>query len=450
METRYEEIVYKCSLIAQETNGELRSNLTSTKKKLHWCTPISRKKEGVHEIWASCGPFKEKYDGGSLCHNEIKCYWESKNDGKRIEVEWENLSLNDWLGNRFGGVSETARDKILRDHWRKRFGNEYDDSKDFEDPDGCGKSKENEILGTIINTLHDEWFKGMDVDDDNLEGYIHYLEPTLYDGFIDSDDEEYKERKCRLLGMPCVKPPPILIEKSKVNEITSTILHASCAWYGYIKNHKKTVKNGQARTQERKSEQKPKANPSDIFTLVTEGNFLDDLYNNAFSGRKGKDAVEHIEYYLKIIDPIKLPDVDHNKLRIVGFLISLTGGARRWLDKTEESITCWNTDKEETAKNFKIETDVFNYETPLCLAFNKFNYLLKVDMDLLTKDIMGFKTYEDYKNDSYHIGNSLHYQDLEWYKALKDSELKDEALRNKAIMEGLISDDESSNDCWKR
>ncbi|GJS57310.1 hypothetical protein Tco_0652094 [Tanacetum coccineum] len=38
--------------------------------------------------------------------------------------------------------------------------------------------------------------------------------------------------------------------------------------------------------------------------------------------------------------------------------------------------------------------------------------------------------------------NSLHYQDLEWYEALEDSELKDEALRNKAIMEGLISDDE--------
>ncbi|GKA14748.1 hypothetical protein Tco_0694394 [Tanacetum coccineum] len=29
--------------------------------------------------------------------------------------------------------------------------------------------------------------------------------------------------------------------------------------YEYIKNHKKTVKNGQARTQERKSEQKPEA-----------------------------------------------------------------------------------------------------------------------------------------------------------------------------------------------
>ncbi|GKD05993.1 hypothetical protein Tco_1180967 [Tanacetum coccineum] len=173
----------------------------------------------------------------------------------------------------------------------------------------------------------------------------------------------------------------------------------------------------------------------------------------------------------------------------------------------------WSYKEEETVENFKIETDVFDYETPLCLAFNEFNHLLKVDPDLLTKNIMGFKTYEDYKDDwiyewnenvpwvydkpwldngiwkepkpvkhtckpfnyktgcsewptfswreygycnggnlpgAYHIGNSLHYQDLEWYEALEDSELKDKALRNKAIMEGLISDDESSNDCWKR
>ncbi|GJW09961.1 hypothetical protein Tco_1575788 [Tanacetum coccineum] len=324
------------------------------------------------------------------------------------------------------------------------------------------------------------------------------------------------------------------------------------------------------------------------------GKFLDDLHNNAFSGTNEIDAVEHIEYYLKIIDPIKLPNVDHDKLRIVVFPISLAGGAHRWFDKTKESITCWvdltakffrkyyppsriegnntlviNRDpanpsfegwlatkfvnykmmdiftkgalwdywkmggdeievsddessdlkkywsdkEEETAEIFKIETDVFDYEAPLCLAFNEYNYLLKVDPDLLTKDIMGFKTYEDYKDDwiyewnenvpwvynkpwigngiwkelkpvkhtckpfnyntgcsewptcswredgfcnggnlpgAYVIGNSLHYQDLEWYEALEDSKLKDEALRNKAIMEGLISDDESSNDCWKR
>ncbi|GJW55172.1 hypothetical protein Tco_0099257 [Tanacetum coccineum] len=38
---------------------------------------------------------------------------------------------------------------------------------------------------------------------------------------------------------------------------------------------------------------------------------------------------------------------------------------------------------------------------------------------------------------------------LNWYEALKDNELKEKALRNKAIMKGLISDDESCNDGWR-
>ncbi|GKB46128.1 hypothetical protein Tco_0896881 [Tanacetum coccineum] len=33
----------------------------------------------------------------------------------------------------------------------------------------------------------------------------------------------------------------------------------SPTWYGYIRNHKKTIKNKQTRTRERKSEQKPEA-----------------------------------------------------------------------------------------------------------------------------------------------------------------------------------------------
>ncbi|GKA23522.1 hypothetical protein Tco_0709555 [Tanacetum coccineum] len=70
-------------------------------------------------------------------------------------------------------------------------------------------------------------------------------------------------------------------------------------------------------------------------------NFLDDLHNNAFSGTNRKDAVEHIEYYLKIIDTIKLPNVDHDKLRILVFPISLARGVRIWFDRTKESITCW-------------------------------------------------------------------------------------------------------------
>ncbi|GJS40149.1 hypothetical protein Tco_0565192 [Tanacetum coccineum] len=181
-------------------------------------------------------------------------------------------------------------------------------------------------------------------------------------------------------------------------------------------------------------------------------------------------------------------------------------------DESSDLEEYWS-DKEKTAEIFKIETNVFDYETPLCLASNKFNYLLKVDPDLLTNDIMGFKTYEDYKDDwiykwnenvpyvydklwldngiwkepkpvkhtckplnyktgcsewstyswredgycnggnlpgAYHIRNSLHYQDLEWYEALEDRELKDNTIRNKGIMEGSISNDESSNDGWRR
>ncbi|GJX37354.1 hypothetical protein Tco_0250657 [Tanacetum coccineum] len=44
---------------------------------------------------------------------------------------------------------------------------------------------------------------------------------------------------------------------------------------------------------------------------------------------------------------------------------------------------------------------------------------------------------------TYIIENQLPYQDYEWYEALDDCELKEEALRNKAIMDGVINNDES-------
>ncbi|GJZ07479.1 hypothetical protein Tco_0541272 [Tanacetum coccineum] len=131
--------------------------------------------------------------------------------------------------------------------------------------------------------------------------------------------------------------------------------------------------------------------------------------------------------------------------------------------------------EDEVAEVFRIDTNIFDFETPICKTFKEFNYLLQIGPDLLTKDIEGFKTYDEYKDDwiylmeqskyhlredgycnggnlprDYHIRNSLHYQDREWYEALKDSKLKDEALRNNVIMEGLISNDESSNDYRKR
>ncbi|GJS95396.1 putative reverse transcriptase domain-containing protein [Tanacetum coccineum] len=54
------------------------------------------------------------------------------------------------------------------------------------------------------------------------------------------------------------KPVAFSMEVS-CSKIEPTISEASRVWYGYVKNHKKTVKNGQARTRERKSVQKPEA-----------------------------------------------------------------------------------------------------------------------------------------------------------------------------------------------
>ncbi|GJY53140.1 hypothetical protein Tco_0444804 [Tanacetum coccineum] len=119
-------------------------------------------------------------------------------------------------------------------------------------------------------------------------------------------------------------------------------------------------------------------------------------------------------------------------------------------------------DEYEIAEVFRINTNIFDYKTPICSAFNEFNYLLKVDPDLLTKDITGFNTYDDYKNEWIYEWNkdvpwvdeklwtdtrvwTEPKPDYEWYEALDDCELKEEALRNKAIMNGVINNDESWN-----
>ncbi|GJW35694.1 hypothetical protein Tco_0058614 [Tanacetum coccineum] len=169
--------------------------------------------------------------------------------------------------------------------------------------------------------------------------------------------------------------------------------------------------------------------------------------------------------------------------------------------------------EDDVAKVFRIGTNLFDYETPPCSAFNEFNYLLKIDPDLLTNDIEGFKTFEDYKNDwinewnkdvpwvyekpcldqgiwkepapvkhtckpfnyktgcsewptcswrddeyfnegnlpgIYMVENQLHYQDYECYEALEDYELKKEALWNKAMMEGLIRDDNNDESHYEQ
>ncbi|GJR67070.1 hypothetical protein Tco_0013136 [Tanacetum coccineum] len=147
-----------------------------------------------------------------------------------------------------------------------------------------------------------------------------------------------------------------------------------------------------------------------------------------------------------------------------------------------------NKDEHEIAKVFRIETNLFDYETPLCVKFNEFNYLLKVDPELFTHHIQRTETYEDYENklnnevdepwsedgvpyemcdhiyepfclknrkakwptcnlnkDGFYNGGELprrvrvgymtYFQDYEWYDELVDDSLKEEALKKKSIHE---------------
>ncbi|GJW88329.1 hypothetical protein Tco_0163669 [Tanacetum coccineum] len=141
------------------------------------------------------------------------------------------------------------------------------------------------------------------------------------------------------------------------------------------------------------------------------GKFLDDLHKNAFSRTNREDAVEHIEYFLKIVDPIDLPNVNEDKLRVFVFPISLT-----YDEYKDDWIYEWN-------KNVP-----WVYEKPWTNTGRNNGYCNGGNLP-----------------GAYVVGNTLVYQDLEWYDALKDSKLKEEALRNKAIMEGLINKDVESN-----
>ncbi|GJZ20006.1 hypothetical protein Tco_0556596 [Tanacetum coccineum] len=106
-------------------------------------------------------------------------------------------------------------------------------------------------------------------------------------------------------------------------------------------------------------------------------------------------------------------------------------------DEVELTDEEFSDNEDEIAEVFRIDTNIFDYETPICSTFNEFNYLLKLDSidDTIVGNLPG----------TFIIENQLHYQDYEWYKALEDSELKDEALRNKAIIEGFIKDDDDES-----
>ncbi|GKB19138.1 hypothetical protein Tco_0853061 [Tanacetum coccineum] len=110
----------------------------------------------------------------------------------------------------------------------------------------------------------------------------------------------------------------------------------------------------------------------------------------------------------------------------------------------------------EVSRLSRMDNDLCTYKVEV--ANIPCNSVMDDDLEDETDDDMGYDPsdvafIECWKEDGYCNGgnlpetyiieNQLHYQDYEWYKALDDCELKKEALRNKAIMDGVINNDES-------
>ncbi|GJV78806.1 hypothetical protein Tco_1514676 [Tanacetum coccineum] len=166
----YEEIVYKITKMEKEKYS------SPQEKKVHWCRAISQEKKNEYQYWASCNPNNNVCDGGDVSNNLEKHYWESINDSKREEIEWENLSLNDWMKIRYGKICKMIRERILNDHWRERFNDEEDDlEENLEDPKECREDKANTIMRGIHEKLNDDWFNNASEDEDDLKGILDYL-----------------------------------------------------------------------------------------------------------------------------------------------------------------------------------------------------------------------------------------------------------------------------------
>ncbi|GJZ57627.1 hypothetical protein Tco_0613121 [Tanacetum coccineum] len=224
--------------------------------------------------------------------------------------------------------------------------------------------------------------------------------------------------------------------------------------------------------------------------IEIEGTFLLKVCDNAFHGNYGEDVFKHINSFLKVVEPLKIRGLSHDRFRLSVFPTSLSSAAKEWF--TNECIItistwddlvknfvlkfynlCEHDEEEETNDDndpdvidnvleiFKIDNELFNFDSPLCIAFEEFNHLLKIDPDLFTYDIQGFITYDKYAQElnnktqgneepcsdidgfcnggellrMVQIGSMSYFQDYKWYDELMDGKLKDETLTLKTKVE---------------
>ncbi|GKC50389.1 hypothetical protein Tco_1073134 [Tanacetum coccineum] len=123
--------------------------------------------------------------------------------------------------------------------------------------------------------------------------------------------------------------------------------------------------------------------------LEIQGTFLVKIRDNTFNGIIGENAFKHTDNFLEVVGPLKIKGLNQDRFRLSIFPISLASAAKM---ETDEDY-----DPNDIVDIFKIEGNFFDFETPLCKAFNEFNHLLKINTNLFTFDIKGIKTYEEYE-----------------------------------------------------
>ncbi|GJU66444.1 uncharacterized mitochondrial protein-like protein [Tanacetum coccineum] len=263
-----------------------------------------------------------------------------------------------------------------------------------------------------------------------------------------------------------------------------------------------------------------------IYIIKVQGTFLVKICDDAFNRNVGENVFKHIDKFLEVVGLIKISGLTQDRFRLSVFPVSLAGAASEWFtNECIGSITTWDNmvekfiqkfyhlsdhdEEEETEEDdnlnemdnvpkiFKIEGNLFNFETPLCEAFHEFNCLVKIDTDMFTYDIQNFKTYDEYErelnNDKakgtkepwsengvpyqlcdhicepyrfksggtkwptctsdidgfcnggelprmVRVGSMTYFQDHRWYAELADRKLKDETLALKAKIKGSWGD----------
>nr|GEU31010.1 hypothetical protein [Tanacetum cinerariifolium] len=155
--------------------------------------------------------------------------------------------------------------------------------------------------------------------------------------------------------------------------------------------------------------------------IEIEGTFLVRIRDNLFKRMDGENVFDHINGFLEVVELLKVRGLSHDRFRPSVLPISLSGAASEWFsNECVSTISIWDAffenfvqkfynlfdhNEEEEVENddnpdeiddvpkiFKIEDGLFNFDTPLCITFEEFDYLLKIDPDLFTYDVQEIKT----------------------------------------------------------